>query len=199
MPSPLIRFFRKDSVLIFSVMAGIILWSTDAFLNMVQLEYTAFFIDMLFVVCLSVMGPVAIRDDEQDRKMLLVMIHSLMVDCILGNVNVLSETMTSPLPSRVVWQIVFVAALTLLLFINHFILSLFRPPLLWMIALNQLIVLFLLGFRLYQISLNIAHGGFSLTVFRLMIGLLGLIPALNVVVCIEWRMYVRSLATAKTV
>ncbi len=199
MPSPLIRFFRKDSVLIFSVMAGIILWSTDAFLNMVQLEYTAFFIDMLFVVCLSVMGPVAIRDDEQDRKMLLVMIHSLMVDCILGNVNVLSETMTSPLPSRVVWQIVFVAALTLLLFINHFILSLFRPPLLWMIALNQLIVLFLLGFRLYQISLNIAHGGFSLTVFRLMIGLLGLIPALNVVVCIEWRMYVRSLAAAKTV
>ncbi len=199
MPSPLIRFFRKDSVLIFSVMAGIILWSTDAFLNMVQLEYTAFFIDMLFVVCLSVMGPVAIRDDEQDRKMLLVMIHSLMVDCILGNVNVLSGTMTSPLPSRVIWQIVFVAALTLLLFINHFILSLFRPPLLWMIALNQLIVLFLLGFRLYQISLNIAHGGFSLTVFRLMLGLLGLIPALNVVVCIEWRMYVRSLAAAKTV
>lgn len=199
MGSQLIRFFRKDSILIFSVMSGIILWSTDAFLNMVQLEYTAFFIDMLFVVCLSVMGPVAIRDDEQDRSLLSVMIVSMMVDCILGNANVLSGTMTSPLPSRVVWQIVFVAALTLLLFINHFILSLFRPPLLWMIALNQLIVLFLLGFRLYQITLNIAHGGFSLTVFRLMLGLLGLIPALNVVVCIEWRMYVRSLAEAKTV
>ena len=57
----------------------------------------------------------------------------------------------------------------------------------WRIEVNQCIVFFLLLFRTYQVIENIASRGFTPLMIEITVGLLAIVPTLNVIACIESR------------
>ena len=91
------------------------------------------------------------------------------------------------IPSRSLWQMLFGAVLTVGLFINHFMITRKKTRKLWRIQINQGIVFFLLLFRLFQVIENIASRGFTPLMVEISVGLLAIVPTLNVVACIESR------------
>ena len=56
-----------------------------------------------------------------------------------------------------------------------------------LLELNQGIVFFLLLFRTWQVIENIASRGFTLLMIEITVGLLAIVPTLNVIACIESR------------
>ena len=110
-----------------------------------------------------------------------------MMVSVIGNVNVLSEMLDTTVPSRTLWQMIVGAVLTVALFINHFMIARKKTRTLWRIELNQGIVFFLLLFRTWQVIENIASRGFTLLMIEITVGLLAIVPTLNVIACIESR------------
>ena len=86
-----------------------------------------------------------------------------------------------------IWQMIVGAVLTVSLFINHFMITRKRSRKLWRIEVNQGIVFFLLLFRTYQVIENIASRGFTPLMIEITVGLLAIVPTLNVIACIESR------------
>ena len=178
------RFFRKDSFLMWSILIGSILWLTNAAFNFAAKDYRAFCINILYVVCLLTLGGATFR---QEKDIVQGMIGALLMVSVIGNVNVLSEMLDTMIPSRSLWQMIVGAVLTVGLFINHFMITRKRSRKLWRIEVNQGIVFFLLLFRTYQVIENIASRGFTPLMIEITVGLLAIVPTLNVIACIESR------------
>ena len=115
------------------------------------------------------------------------MIGALMMISVIGNVNVLSEMLDTPVPSCSLWQMAVGAVLTIGLFINHFMITRRKTRTLWRIQINQGIVVFLSLFRLYQVIENIVSRGFTPLMIEIRVGVLAIVPTLNVIACIETR------------
>lgn len=115
------------------------------------------------------------------------MIGALLMVSVIGNVNVLTEMIQADIPSRDMWQVITSLVLIFFLFINHFLLSHSEYHITRRVYLNQLIVMVLLLLRCYQIIANLVGGELSTLVIEIEVGLLAIIPTLNVVVCIECR------------
>jgi len=178
------RFFRKDSTLMWSILIGSILWLTNAAFNFAAKDYRAFCINLLYVICLLTLGGATFR---QEKDIVQGMIGALLMVSVIGNVNVLSEMLDTTVPSRTLWQMIVGAVLTVSLFINHFMITRKRSRKLWRIEVNQGIVFFLLLFRTYQVIENIASRGFTPLMIEITVGLLAIVPTLNVIACIESR------------
>ena len=178
------RLFRKDSFLMWSILIGSILWLTNAAFNFAAKDYRAFCINILYVICLLTLGGATFT---RETNIVHGMIGALMMVSVIGNVNVLSEMLDTTVPSRALWQMIVGAVLTVGLFINHFMIVRKKTRTLWRIEVNQGIVFFLLLFRIYQVIENIASRGFSLLMIEITVGLLAIVPTLNVIACIESR------------
>ena len=184
MQSSIKRFFRKDSFFMWSVLIGSILWLTNAAFNFAAKDYRAFCINVLYVICLLTLGGATFR---LEKDIVQGMIGALMMVSVIGNVNVLSEMLDTTVPSRTLWQMIVGAVLTVSLFINHFMITRKRSRKFWRIEVNQGIVFFLLLFRTYQVIENIASRGFTPLMIEITVGLLAIVPTLNVIACIESR------------
>ena len=178
------RFFRKDSFLMWSILIGTVLWLANAVFNFEAKDYRAFCINLLYIVCLLTLGGATFRQEKDNVQ---GMIGALMMISVIGNVNVLSEMLDTTVPSRTLWQMVVGAVLTTGLFINHFMITRKKTRTLWRIQINQGIVFFLLLFRTYQVIINIASRGFTLQMIEITVGLIAIVPTLNVIACIESR------------
>ena len=184
MQSSIKRFFRKDSSLMWSVLIGSVLWLVNAGFNFAAKDYRAFCINVLYVVCLLTLGGATFR---LEKDIVQGMIGALMMVSVIGNVNVLSEMLDTTVPSRTLWQMVVGAVLTVGLFINYFMITRKKTRTLWRIQINQGIVFFLLLFRTYQVIENIASRGGTPLMIEITVGLLAIVPTLNVIACIESR------------
>lgn len=171
-------------MLIWSVVIGSMLWITNAVFNIIAGDYRAFFINILYVICLITLCGAEFKNE---KNVIQGMIGALLMISVVGNINVLSEMLAADIPSRALWQMLLGLVLTVALFVNHFLISHSRYQSIRRIYINQLIVLVLLIFRCYQIVLNAVSGGISPIIIEVTVGLLAIIPTLNVVVCIECR------------
>ena len=93
--------------------------------------------------------------------------------------------MHTAIPSRSLWQLVCGAILTIGLFVNHFMISRDDRRTLWRIQINQILIMVLLLFRVFQILMNIAFSGFSVLLIEVSVGMLAIVPTMNVIACIE--------------
>ena len=176
--------FEKNSTLIVSTLIASILWITNAVFNFTANDYRAFFINILYVICLITLCG---AEFKKEKNVIQGMIGALLMISVVGNVNVLSEMLTADIPSRALWQMILGMALTVALFVNHFLISHSGYKNGTLNGMNQVIVIALLAFRCYQIILNVAGSDLSLLVIEVTVGMLAIIPTLNVVVCIECR------------
>lgn len=115
------------------------------------------------------------------------MIGALLMVFLIGNVNVLTEMLDIDIPSRSLWQLIVGVVITLCIFINHFLLAHSNYHNMRRIMINQILLAILLLFRCYQIISNIVYGQFGFAMLELTIGLLAIIPTLNVIICAECR------------
>ena len=175
-------FFMKDSVFKASVLLGSVLWLTNAGFNFAAKDYRAFCINVLYVVCLVTVYRSFCR---KETAVLQGMIGGLMMISVVGNVNVMAEMLTTPVPSRTLWQMVVGSVLTVGLFINHFMISRPKTKTLWRIKINHLIIILLLLLRFFQVIMNFAAGGFTVLTIEITVGLLAIIPTLSAIICIE--------------
>ena len=164
-----------------SVLCASILWLINAAYNFAARDYRAFCINVLYVLCL-----VAICEAyySKEDRVLQGMIGALMMICVIGNVNVMSEMLETAIPSRTLWQMIAGSVLTFGLFLNHFMIVRKKTKNMWRIKNNHIIIL-LLALRTYQVIANIAARGFTALMIELTVGLLAIIPTLNAIVCIE--------------
>ena len=176
------QFFMKNAVLICSVALGASLWLVNAVFNFAAKDYSALGVNIAYIICLISMAGAFFAGN-----MIVVqgMIGALMMTCVWGNVNVLTEMLNSDIPSRSLWQMILGAALTIALFINHFLISREKTKTTWRIKANQIIIIMILVLRTYQIILNVLAGGFSPLVIEITVGLLAIIPTLDAVASIE--------------
>ena len=176
--------FEKDSMLMGSALAGSILWIINSVFNFIASDYRAFFINILYVICLITLCGAEFKGE---KNVVQGMIGALLMVSVIGNVNVLTEMVDADIPSRAMWQVIVSLVLIAALFLNHFMLANSQYHNNRRVYINQLIVMALLLLRCYQIIVNIAGGGISIILFEVTVGLLAIIPTLNVVVCIECR------------
>lgn len=183
MQKSLQTFFEKDATLISFTTFGIILWLINAGFNIAAHDWMSFFINLFYVICLFGVAAASLKGE---RNMAQTMISALMTVCVIGNVAVFAEIIEEKIPSRNLWQLVVGLILTMTLFVNHCVLTSDRRRSERRILFNHLLVL-LLVFRIYQILLNFTAPGMTLLVLEVSVGMLALIPTLEVIVCIEYR------------
>ena len=176
--------FEKNTMLMGSALAGSILWIANSVFNFIAADYRAFMIDILYVLCLITLCG---AEFKREKNVIQGMIGALLMVSVIGNINVLTEMVEADIPSRALWQVIVSLVLIVALFVNHFLLSHSHYHNTKRIYINQLIVMTLLLLRCYQIISNIIGGGISAIVIEVTVGLLAIIPTLNVVVCIECR------------
>ncbi|MBQ8666298.1 MAG: hypothetical protein IJ526_05510 [Lachnospiraceae bacterium] len=176
--------FEKDSMLMGSALAGSILWIINAVFNFIATDYRAFLINILYVICLITLCG---AEFKKEKNVIQGMIGALLMVSVIGNVNVLTEMIQADIPSRALWLVITGFVLMLFLFLNHFLLSHSQYHNNRRVCINQLIVIALLLLRTYQIIANLVGGGISTLVIEIEVGLLAIIPTLNVVVCVECR------------
>ena len=115
------------------------------------------------------------------------MIGALLMISVVGNLNVLSEMIDEDIPSRTVWQLVFGLVIMMAIFINHFLISHSEYRNTRRIYISQILLLILILFRCYQIILNIISGEFNIFMIEVTVGMLAIIPTMNVIICTECR------------
>jgi len=100
-----------------SVLCASILWLINAAYNFAARDYRAFCINVLYVLCL-----VAICEAyySKEDRVLQGMIGALMMICVIGNVNVMSEMLETAIPSCTLRKMIAGSVLTFGLFLNHF-------------------------------------------------------------------------------
>ena len=177
-------FFKKDSSLMWMIVVASVLWITNSIFNLAAKDFRAFFINILYVICLITLGGASFR---QEKNVIQGIIGALLMISVVGNLNVLSEMLEEPIPSRALWQMLVGFAVTVAIFINHFIISHSKYHNLRQIKISQLLILFLLVFRCFQILLNILSGGITTLVIEVTVGMLAIIPTLDVLICVECR------------
>ena len=176
------QFFMKNAVLVCSVVLGVILWLINAGFNFAAKDYSAFGVNVAYIICLISLAGAFFAGN---MNVVQGMIGALMMACVWGNVNVLSEMLDTDITSRSLWQMIFGAVLTIALFVNHFLISREKTKTMWRIKANQIIIVLILILRVYQIILNVLAGGFSPLVIEITVGLLAIIPTLDAVASIE--------------
>ena len=119
------------------------------------------------------------------------MIGALMIVFIFGNLNVLlpvlKNTADFSVRNRSSWQLIVSFILAMALFINHFLIAHSKYRNTRRIWVNQIIVILILLLRILQILLNLFGAEHTLLSARSTVGILAIIPTLNVIVCIESR------------
>lgn len=175
-------FFKKDAVFKWSVFLGSILWLINAAFNFKAEDYRAFCINVLYAVCLAAIYSFWYR---KENTALHGMLGALMMICVIGNVNVMSEMLAASIPSRSLWQIAVGSVLTIGLFINHFMIISRKTKTLWRVKINQMIIILLLLLRCYQVVENIAAREFPVLILEITVGLIAIVPTLNTIACIE--------------
>ena len=176
--------FKKNSVLMWSAVIGSCLWIVNAAFNCAAKDYRAFFINLLYVVCLITLTGAIFKKEENDIQ---GMIGALLMISVVGNLNVLSEMIDEDIPSRTVWQLVFGLVIMMAIFINHFLISHSEYRNTRRIYISQILLLILILFRCYQIILNIISGEFNIFMIEVTVGMLAIIPTMNVIICTECR------------
>jgi hypothetical protein len=172
----------KNEVFICSVVLGAILWLVNAAFNFAAKDYRALGVNIAYIICLISMAGAFFAGN---MSVVQGMIGALMMACVWGNVNVLTEMLDADIPSRSLWQVALGAALTMVLFINHFLISREKTRTLWRIKVNQIIIMLIIILRTYQIIINILAGGFTPLVIEITVGLLAIIPTLDAIASIE--------------
>jgi len=176
------NFFLSKKTLFISIVVADILWLTNAVFNLLAQDYRSFFINLLYITCLNVLGAASERNA---RETVQGMVGGLMVTFLFGNINVLLE-MTGGAPSRNLWQLIVGIIIAIALFVNHFMLTSKRRRKMWRVQNNQILILVLMLFRVYQVLANVIGGSGDVRfLVEITVGLLAIIPTLNVVVCIE--------------
>lgn len=176
------RFYMKNAVLVCSVVLGAVLWLVNAAFNFAAKDYSAFGVDIAYIICLISMAGAFFAGNT---SVVQGMIGALMMACVWGNVNVLTEMLYADIPSRSLWQVILGAALTMVLFINHFLISREKTRTMWRIKVNQIIIMLIIILRTYQVIINILAGGFTPLVIEITVGLLAIIPTLDAIASIE--------------
>lgn len=178
------RFFSNKTTLIVCVAIGAVLWFTNAAFNFIDKDYRAFAINIMYATFLNILAAAAVRNANETVQ---GAIGGLLATFLFGNIIVLLE-MAQGAPSRNLWQLIVSIILALGLFMNHFMLTSKRRRKFWRVKNNQILILLLLVLRVYQVLANIV-GSTGVADLRFLIevtvGLLAIIPTLNVVVCIE--------------
>lgn len=178
------NFFQKESMFVGSVIAASILWVSNAGFNFYAKDYRACCINLLYVICLIIIYRAC---NKGENKVIQGSIGALMMISVMGNVNVMTEMIETSVPSRAFWQMLFGTVLTFALFMNHFMIHSDDRRTLRLIQMNQIIILVLMLFRVFQIVMNIVVHGFSVMMIEMTVGLLAIIPTLNVIVCVELK------------
>ena len=178
------EFFEKDSVFKVSVVLASILWLINAGFNFAARDYRAFCINVLYALCLCAICRTYYTKED---RVLQGMIGALMMLCVIGNVNVMSEGLEAEIPSRALWQMIIGSVLTLGLFLNHFMIVHNKRKTMWRIKNNQILIMLLLLLRTYQVLVNIISRGFTPLMIEVTVGLLAIIPTLDAIVCIETK------------
>lgn len=176
--------FKKNEVLVCSIFIASALWITNAVFNYNAADYRALSINLLYVVCLI---PLGLASFKKENNVVQGLMGALLMISIVGNVNVLSEMLTEDIPSRNLWQLKIGLVVTAAIFINHFMIALPKYRNKKRIILNQILIMALLLFRCYQIIINLVSGGITPLMIEVNIGMLAIIPTLNVIACIECR------------
>lgn len=176
------RFYMKNAVLVCSVVLGAVLWLLNAAFNFAAKDYSAFGVNIAYIICLISMAGAFFAGNT---SVVQGMIGALMMACVWGNVNVLTEMLYADIPSRSFWQVILGAALTMVLFINHFLISREKTRTMWRIKVNQIIIMLIIILRTYQVIINILAGGFTPLVIEITVGLLAIIPTLDAIASIE--------------
>lgn len=176
------RFYMKNAVLVCSVVLGAVLWLVNAAFNFAAKDYSAFGVNIAYIICLISMAGAFFAGNT---SVVQGMIGALMMACVWGNVNVLTEMLYADIPSRSLWQVILGAALTMVLFINHFLISREKTRTMWRIKVNQIIIMLIIILRTYQVIINILAGGFTPLVIEITVGLLAIIPTLDAIASIE--------------
>ena len=180
--------FKRNDVLMWSAVAACILWTANGVLNIIDKGYNDFFTNLIYVVCLITLCG---AEFKKENSVAQGMIGALLVTYLFGNVRLVTSNLKgvleTGLPSRANWMLIFGAFLGLCLFINHFLLTNSKYKNKRRVTINQLIVVILLLLRTVQVLMNIFGPDFSQLSAKATIGLLAIIPTLNVIVCIEAR------------
>lgn len=180
--------FKRNDVLMWSAVAAGILWTANRVLNIIDGGYNDFFTNLVYVVCLITLCG---AEFKKENNLAQGMIGALLVTYLFGNVRLVTSNLKgvleTGLPSRANWMLIFGAFLGLCLFINHFLLTNSKYKNKRRVTINQLIVLILLLLRTVQVLMNLFGSDFSQLSTKATIGLLAIIPTLNVIVCIEAR------------
>lgn len=178
------EFFEKDSVFKVSIVLASILWLINAGFIFAARDYRAFCINVLYALCLCAICRTYYTEED---RVLQGMIGALMMLCVIGNVNVMSEGLETEIPSRALWQMIIGSVLTLGLFLNHFMIVHKKRKTMWRIKNNQILIMLLLLLRTYQVLVNIISRGFTPLMIEVTVGLLAIIPTLDAIVCIETK------------
>jgi hypothetical protein len=124
---------------------------------------------------------------KDEKNVIQGMIGALLMISVVGNANVLSEMLETPVPSRNLWQMIFGLVVMVSIFVNHFLISHSRFHNKRRVIIGQLLFVVLILFRCYQIISNFIAGGFTPIMIEVTVGMLAIIPTLNVIICIECR------------
>lgn len=124
---------------------------------------------------------------QRGKNVIQGMIGALLMISVVGNINVLSEMLDTDIPSRTLWQMIFSLIVMTAIFINHFLISHSQYQNMRRIMISQILLGILILFRCYQIILNILSTGFSILMLEVTVGMLAIIPTLNVIICTECR------------
>ena len=180
--------FQRNDVLMWSAVAACGLWIANAAMNTVAGSYKAVAINVLYIICTMTL---CAADFKKENNVAQGIIGALMAVFIIGNLNVLlpalKSTSETGVASRSSWQLIVSFILAVALFINHFLISNSKYQNARRIWVNQIIVILILLLRVLQILLNLFGAEHTLLSARSTVGVLAIIPTLNVIVCIESR------------
>ena len=180
--------FKRNDVLMWSAVAACGLWIANAVMNGIAGSYRSVAINVLYIICTMTL---CAAEFKKENDVVQGMIGALMTVFLIGNLNVLLPALHSAsetdVASRSSWQLIVSFILAVALFINHFLISHSEYRNTRRIWVNQIIVILILLLRVLQILLNHFDADNTLLAARSTVGILAIIPTLNVIVCIESR------------
>jgi hypothetical protein len=188
MHNTLKKGFQRNGVLLWSTVAACLLWTANAVMNISASGHRSFFVNLMYILCLIIL---CFAEFKQEKNIVQGMIGALLMAFLFGNHNVvmaiIDKVADGNVPSRADWQIIVGFILALALFVNHFLIASPTFRSMRRINMNQIIVVLIILLRTMQVLLNIFGPEHTNLSVRSSIGVLAIIPTLNVILCIESR------------
>ena len=188
MHNTLKKGFQRNDVLVWSTVAACLLWIANAVMNISASGHRSFFINLMYVLCIVIL---CFAELKQEKSIVQGMTGALLMVFLFGNHNVvmaiIDKVADGNVPSRADWQVIVGFILALCLFINHFLPASPKFRNMLRIKLNQIIVALIILLRTIQVVLNALGPEHTNISIRSTIGILAIIPTLNVILCTEAR------------